>query len=141
LKIRQGWAGIDRVLQNRAYEAPSVEDAHKAFVLTPLAAAPHSLVLENREQQMFDRALAGSGLIVWDVSDETDSGGVRLVPAMGTFNAFRRGTAEDPYPGSKGVTTFDRYNVTFADISAAAPLMRFTVSGIPQPRQRAVRRV
>ena len=118
-------------------EMTAVEESMRALCLKPPPGTANALFVENRQQAKFDRALAGNGLLVWSVSDTPP--GIRLVPAGGPFDPKKRGTSDDPFPGSKHVTQAMTDGLQLSEISDSNRTMRVTVTGLPSPRGRPTR--
>ena len=134
LKARQEWLTV-AIGVDGSTEIAEIEASHSAIKLLPQASGQEYLFVENRQRTLFDRALAGSGLLVWSVSAEE----IVLVPAGGPFDTYLRGTANDPFPGVKHITREDKDGIVLSDISESGQTMHVTISGLPAPpRHRAV---
>lgn len=136
--MRQGWITASPIQTNGPFEVPQIEEGNTAFILGTASDASPGLVFENRVRVGFDQYLAGAGLVVWDVAhiDGPTGPEVKLVSANGSFDAARRGTANDPFPGDKQVRSLEKNGIAITGISDAGPMMHFNVSGF---RGRAAR--
>ena len=117
-KARLGWITPHVIGGPRALRIPSsLRDVQAIYRLWDGGAqGSEYYLIEARSREGFDRALPGSGLLVWRVDEtrhDNDQVGAYLVgleQADGRHHletGINDGDAGDPFPGSAGVTRFD----------------------------------
>ncbi|QDE68222.1 M6 family metalloprotease domain-containing protein [Myxococcus xanthus] len=116
-KARQGWVSIVNYTANRSVNFTDVKTEHSVHRLwkNGVPGSEYFLV-ENRQQNQYDRFLPGSGLLVYHVDESIPDNTnevhprVRLVQADALEDldrAVNRGDDGDPFPGSSGNSRFE----------------------------------
>jgi immune inhibitor A len=160
-KAQQGWVQVENVTADGTVELADVKRSRTVHRMwSGGEPGTEYFLLENRQQDGYDSAIPGSGLLVWHI-DESQEGNtdenhylVGLLQSDGLRELeldFNRGDGGDPYPGWNGNTRLSGTTspssqsyagqdtgVVVADISDSGDPMQATlsVSGtVPRPDQ------
>jgi immune inhibitor A len=158
-KVQQGWVQVENVTADGTVDLPDVKRSRTVHRMwTSGQPGSEYFLLENRQQDGYDAAIPGSGLLVWHV-DEAQEGNtdenhylVGLLQADGLRELeldTSRGDGGDPYPGWQDNTQLtgstnpssqshagQDTGVVVADISASGDPMQATLSvtgTVPRP--------
>jgi M6 family metalloprotease-like protein len=135
-KVYLGWASPQTLAASPDPGAASLHpielDATPEIIKLPASTGTASqyFLLENRQQEGFDRGLPGHGLLVWLVDEDTINSrlatntvnnsrlrpGVKLIEADGNYDLMDPGDGDigsgsDPFPGTNAVTFLTPHTV------------------------------
>jgi immune inhibitor A len=164
-KANQGWVNVIVQSSNAPVAIADVHTSRNVFRLWKDgdASSTEYFLVENRQRTGFDRALDGSGLLIWHIDDSISSNAnenhykVALMQADGQRQlerAVNRGDGGDPYPGSSGNAAFDATttpssssysglptSVAVTNIPASSPSMTVNLTVTTQPTRRRRRTI
>ncbi|KAL6253117.1 hypothetical protein RBB50_000838 [Rhinocladiella similis] len=163
-KANQGWISLVSDQQNHAISLKDVKkeprEVHRLWTNGNTISQEYFLI-ENRQQDGFDRSLPGQGLLIWHIDDSktnnrdenhykvglVQSDNRRQLEAAEGGGRGNRGDAGDPYPGTTHNTSFGAFTnpnsrtyggrdskVSIRNISAPSQTMTMDVSvrsGLP----------
>lgn len=117
-KANQGWATVDNRTANADAAIADVKDSKTVYRLWKDGASGNEYFLvENRQNNRYDKFLPGEGLLIWHVDEAIATNSnenhpkVALMQADGKRDLEKgnnRGDAGDPYPGSSNNTSFNK---------------------------------
>ncbi|WP_159478715.1 M6 family metalloprotease domain-containing protein [Dyadobacter sp. 3J3] len=126
-KAQQNWVTVDIPKNNT--DNIVLEDVKTSFNIKLLwkngIVGKEYFLIENRQQEKFDKFLPGAGLLIWHIDesmyDNTDgvhykvalmqADGLRQLETKGPDGMPSYGDASDPYPGTSGNKSFTEHSV------------------------------
>lgn len=143
-KVQEGWAYVANQVKNeKGVKIDPVQKSHLVHRMWKEGLQSNEyFLIENRQQQNYDRYLPGSGLLVWHIDDNIDGNSnefhyrVALVQADGKQDLEKgqnRGDAGDTFPGTTSNKNFNKSSkpssLSYGGLDSGVQVNNITVSG------------